>query len=58
MKKEFEIKILSIEKKVDFKVDKEFLNKNNLKDEKDFRKGIDENIKSQYQNQLNVFLYD
>ncbi len=50
---EFEIKILSIEKKVDFKVDKEFLNKNNLKNEKDFRKGIDENIKSQYQNQLN-----
>tara|TARA_B100000029_G_scaffold137935_1_gene132843 strand:- start:3094 stop:4524 length:1431 start_codon:yes stop_codon:yes gene_type:complete len=48
----FNIEILSIEMRKEFKVDKEFLKKNNLKDEKELRKNIDDNIKNQYESYL------
>ena len=39
-------------RKDDFKVDKEYLSKNNLKNEKDLRDKVDENFKNQYINYL------
>ena len=49
---EFNIEILSIEKENVFKVDKEYLSKNSLKNEKELRDKVDENFKNQYTNYL------
>ena len=49
---EFNVEILSIEKKKDFKVDDDFLKKNNLKDDKELRKNIDQSLINQYETYL------
>ncbi|PPR52881.1 MAG: Trigger factor [Alphaproteobacteria bacterium MarineAlpha5_Bin6] len=49
---EFNIDIISIEEITAFKIDKEFLDKNNFKTEKDFKEGLKENLNHQYQNFL------
>lgn len=49
---EFEIEILSLEENIDFKINKEFLDKNNLKDEKELKENLKKNIISQYDEQL------
>ena len=45
---EFEIEILSIEESIQFEVDKEFLEKNNLKSEKEFKSNFSKNLSNQY----------
>ena len=49
---EFDIEILSIEKKINFKIDEKYLSTNNLKNEKELRDKIDENFQNQYENYL------
>lgn len=49
---EFLIEIISIEHCHDFKVNEEFLKKNNLKDEKELKDNIKLNLKKQYENHL------
>ena len=49
---EFEINIVSIEEKIKFVVDKEFLNMHNLKNEKDLVTQINDNLSKQYENYL------
>ena len=49
---EFEIEILSIEENVDFKVDKGFLEKNNLTSEEELKNNINNNLLNQYENYL------
>ena len=46
---EFEINILSIEENIKFEVDKEFLEKNNLKSEKEFKNNFNNNLSHQYE---------
>jgi len=46
---EFEINILSIEENIKFEVDKEFLEKNNLKSEKEFKNNFNKNLSHQYE---------
>jgi len=50
---EFEIAILSIEEKVDFKVDKDFLKHNNLKSEDELKDNLNKNLIDQYKNYIN-----
>ena len=45
---EFEIKILSIEENIKFEVSKEFLEKNNLKSEKEFQNNFSKSLSHQY----------
>ena len=49
---EFEINIVSIEEKIKFVVDKDFLSKHNLKNEKDLVSQINDNLSKQYENYL------
>ena len=49
---EFDIEILNIEESTPFVVDKEFLEKNNLKNEEELKNNLEKNLKSQYQNGL------
>ena len=49
---EFEIEILSIEEKKYFKVNKEFLEKNNLKSEDELKENLNSNLLNQYENYL------
>ena len=49
---EFDIEILNIEEPTPFVVDKEFLEKNNLKNEEELKNNLEKNLKSQYQNGL------
>ena len=49
---EFEIRILSIEESIKFEVDKEFLQKNNLKSEKELKDNLNKNLSAQYENYL------
>ncbi len=49
---EFKIEILSIEEISEFKIDQDFLNKNNFKSEKDFKDGLKQNLQNQYENFL------
>ena len=46
---EFEINILSIEENIKFEVDKEFLEKNNFKSEKEFKNNFNKNLSHQYE---------
>ena len=46
---EFEITILSIEENIKFEVDKEFLEKNNLKSEKELKNNLNKNLSNQYE---------
>ena len=48
----FEISILNIEESVPFVVDKDFLDKNGLKNEEDLKNNIEKSLYSQYQNGL------
>ena len=48
----FEVKILNIEESAPFVVDKDFLNKNGLKNEDDLKNNLKNNFKSQYENGL------
>ena len=47
---EFDIEIVEIEESVPFEVDKEFLEKNGLKNEEEFKQNLENNLKSQFQN--------
>ena len=49
---EFEIDLISVEEKIKFVVDKDFLNKHNLKSEKDLINQINDNLSKQYENYL------
>jgi len=49
---EFDIQILDIEESAPFVVDKEFLEKNNLKNEEELKNNLEKSLKSQYQNGL------
>ncbi len=49
---EFEIKILSIEESVKFEVNKEFLEKNNFKSEKELKNNLNKNLSHQYETYL------
>ena len=49
---EFSIKLISIEESADFKITKEFLEKNNCKSEKEFKTKINKDLEFQYENQL------
>ena len=49
---EFEIEILSIEEKKYFKVNKDFLEKNNFKTEEELKKNLNKNLFNQYENYL------
>ena len=49
---EFEIEILSLEEKIKFILDKDFLKKNNLKNEKDLKDKLETNLKMQYDENL------
>ena len=51
-KVEFEIEILSIDEKKEFKVDKNYLEKNNLKNEKELKEKVKDGLKGQYENYL------
>jgi trigger factor len=46
---EFEINVLSIEENIKFEVDKEFLEKNNFKSEKEFKNNFNKNLSHQYE---------
>ena len=48
----FEVEIIEIEESLPFVVDKEFLNKSGLKDEKDLKNNLEKSFKSQYENGL------
>ena len=48
----FEIEVIEIEESVPFVVDKEFLEKNSLKNEEELKKNIEINLKSQFENGL------
>jgi len=48
----FEIEVIEIEESVPFVVDKEFLEKNSLKNEEELRKNLEINLKSQFENGL------
>ena len=48
----FEIEIVEIEESVPFKVDKDFLDKNNLNTEEDLKNNLEVNLKSQFNNGL------
>jgi len=49
---DFNVEIVEIEESVPFKVDKEFLDKNNFKSEEDLKRNLEESIKSQFNNGL------
>ncbi len=49
---EFEVKILSIEENIKFEVDKEFLEKNNAKSEKEFKNNFSKSLSNQYETYL------
>ena len=49
---EFTIEIVSLEHLHEFKITKEFLEKNNLKDEKELRDNLEQNLTKQYQDSL------
>ena len=49
---DFNIEIISIERSHDFKVTKEFLEKNNLKDEADLKDNLNKNLLNQYDEYL------
>ena len=49
---EFTIEIVSLEHLHEFKITKEFLEKNNLKDEKELRDNLEQNLIKQYQDSL------
>ena len=49
---DFEIEVIEIEEPVPFKVDKEFLEKNNLKSEEELEKNLEINLKSQFESGL------
>lgn len=48
----FEIKIVSIEEKKEIKINKEFLEKNNIKSESELKDKVNTNLKNQYDNLL------
>ena len=48
----FEIEIVEIEESIPFVIDKDFLDKNGLKDENDLKKNIENGLKSQFQTGL------
>ena len=48
----FDVEIIEIEESTPFVVDKEFLDKSGLKDEKDLKNNLEKNFKSQYENGL------
>ena len=48
----FEIEIIEIEESGSLFVDKEFLEKNGLKDENDLKNNLEKSLKSQYKNGL------
>ena len=47
---DFDIEIVEIEESAPFEVDKEFLEKNGLKNAEELKKNLENNLKSQYQN--------
>ena len=47
---DFDIEIVEIEESMPFKVDKEFLEKNGLKNEEELKNNLENNLKSQYEN--------
>ena len=47
---DFDIEIVEIEESVPFEVDKEFLEKNGLKNEEELKNNLENNLKSQYEN--------
>ena len=47
---DFDIEIVEIEESAPFKVDKEFLEKNGLKNEEELKDNLENNLKSQYEN--------
>ena len=47
---DFDIEIVEIEEPTPFKVDKEFLEKNGLKNEEELKNNLENNLKSQYEN--------
>ena len=47
---DFDIEIVEIEESAPFKVDKEFLEKNGLKNEEELKNNLEDNLKSQFQN--------
>jgi len=47
---DFDIEIVEIEETAPFKVDKEFLEKNGLKNEEELKNNLENNLKSQYEN--------
>ena len=47
---DFDIEIVEIEEPAPFKVDKEFLEKNGLKNEEELKNNLENNLKSQYEN--------
>ena len=49
---EFDIEILNIEESLPFVVDKEFLDKNGLKNEEELKNNLEKTLRSQYQNGL------
>ena len=49
---EFTIEIISLEHLHEFKITKEFLEKNNLKDEKELKDNLEQNLTKQYQDSL------
>jgi len=49
---EFEIEILDIEEKIPFKVDNDFLSKNNFKNENELKNSLIKNLEIQYNNYL------
>ena len=51
---EFAIEIVSLEHLHEFKITKEFLEKNNLKDEKELRDNLEKNLIKQYQDSLKL----
>ena len=48
----FDVEILNIEESVPFVVDKDFLDKNGLKNEDDLKNNLENSFKSQYENGL------
>ena len=48
----FDVEIIEIEESIPFNVDKEFLDKNGLKDEQELKNNLEKNFKSQYENGL------
>ena len=48
----FDIEVIEIEELIPFVVDKEFLDKNGLKNEQDLKNNLEKNFKSQYENGL------